>query len=169
MLFLFFFCVFAYGCVLRSYLHFHSEMTSPSSSMGSLGPPSPRQRTSSGDLSEFYVPMEIKKKIKSTAPKKPPRRNLSVSPTHLNECGGNISHGGRDGCMSMSVDGYTPMGNRSGGSGSDSSSKLPGQQQGPVNYEYIFLAHTGSKKDNAGMIINERKILFLLCPFLSIG
>lgn len=127
----------------------HHEMTSPSSSMGSLGPPSPRQRTSSGDLSEFYVPMEIKKKIKSTAPKKPPRRNLSVSPTHLNECGGNISHGGRDGCMSMSVDGYTPMGNRSGGSGSDSSSKLPGQQQGPVNYEYIFLAHTGSKKDNA--------------------
>lgn len=70
------------GCSpVRNYSH-HDITTSPSSSMGSLGPPSPRQRTSTGDLPDFYITMTPIKN-NQIAPKKPPRRNLYISPTHL--------------------------------------------------------------------------------------
>lgn len=100
-----------------NYCNSHHDIASPSSSMGSLGPPSPRQRVSSGDISEHYLTMEPSKLRKPAAPKKPPRRNLSVSPTHLHS---------RNNIMSMSTD-----------------SKIP------LNYEYIFLAHTGKTKQQS--------------------
>ncbi|XP_055858077.1 ankyrin repeat and sterile alpha motif domain-containing protein 1B isoform X2 [Episyrphus balteatus] len=40
------------------------------------------QVSSNGELADFYVKMEPIK-IQKAAPKKPPRRNLSISPTHL--------------------------------------------------------------------------------------
>ena len=118
--------------------------------MGSLGPPSPtpRPRAATGDTPGFYVSMApinsskvsvciisgLIKIVKSffspthnnyilqpTPPKKPPRRNLSVSPTHLQS----------NSLMSTSMD-----------SGSNELNKNLSRFG---EYEYLFLAKSGVK------------------------
>ncbi|XP_023248257.1 ankyrin repeat and sterile alpha motif domain-containing protein 1B-like [Copidosoma floridanum] len=95
------------------------------SSSSSIGGPSPRDRRcipSDASSSGIYLPMgpisnslhspASSSKVSPTPPKKPPRRNLSVSPTHLQSQ------------MSLSVDGHVGPGNyeylflaRTGGAG----------------------------------------------------
>lgn len=101
------------------------EGTSPTSSVGSLGPPSPRPRAATADTPGFYVtmaPINLSK-VSPTPPKKPPRRNLSVSPTHLQP----------QSLMSTSVD--------SGG---------VNRNPRAAAYEYLFLARSG-KGNNVEM------------------
>ncbi|XP_063706321.1 ankyrin repeat and sterile alpha motif domain-containing protein 1B [Culicoides brevitarsis] len=67
--------------------NYNETTTSPSSSMGSLGPPSPTSRhkysRSMGDAGYVHMRPSGGSKVSPTPPKKPPRRNLSISPTHL--------------------------------------------------------------------------------------
>ncbi|KAG4073307.1 hypothetical protein HA402_002652 [Bradysia odoriphaga] len=114
--------------------------------MGSLGPPSPssRPRASTAETPGYYVAMsslnnrkvsvrlsfphfhfvDINQSpnliLQPTPPKKPPRRNLSVSPTHLDSF---------QSMMSTSMDSGSEM------------SKTP--RTGA--YEYLFLARSGAK------------------------
>ncbi|KAJ6643933.1 Ankyrin repeat and sterile alpha motif domain-containing protein 1B, partial [Pseudolycoriella hygida] len=111
------------GALLYNHWDSQPDGTSPSSSMGSLGPPSPstRPRSATAETPGYYVAMSpLNRKLSPTPPKKPPRRNLSVSPTHL--------------------DGYQSMMSTSMDSGSEMN-KTP--KTGA--YEYLFLARSGAK------------------------
>ncbi|XP_055313125.1 ankyrin repeat and SAM domain-containing protein 1A-like isoform X2 [Sitodiplosis mosellana] len=95
-----------------------SMLESPSSSVGSLDPASPRMRAGGDNNGGFYVtmtPLNSNSKVSPTPPKKPPRRNLSISPS-----------------TSKSI-----VSARSNMSGSSS-------QTSP--YEYLYLAQSGDKK-----------------------
>ncbi|XP_031629781.1 ankyrin repeat and sterile alpha motif domain-containing protein 1B-like isoform X2 [Contarinia nasturtii] len=97
-----------------------SMLESPSSSVGSLDPASPRIRAGGDNNGGFYVtmtPLNSNSKVSPTPPKKPPRRNLSISPS-----------------TSKSL-----VSARSNMSGSSS-------QTSP--YEYLYLAQSGDKKSS---------------------
>ncbi|PNF21557.1 hypothetical protein B7P43_G12735, partial [Cryptotermes secundus] len=73
--------------------HRDPDQMSVSSTASSTGGPSPRDRRCEGVSTNIYMPMApghshghspgSNSKVSPTPPKKPPRRNLSVSPTHL--------------------------------------------------------------------------------------
>ncbi|XP_039295063.1 LOW QUALITY PROTEIN: ankyrin repeat and SAM domain-containing protein 1A [Nilaparvata lugens] len=98
--------------------HRDLDQMSVSSTASSTGPsPSPSPR-------DIYLPMTPTggSKISPTPPKKPPRRNLSVSPTHLTPL------------MSVSMDsGGGDIGEGRGGGGSVTGGA----------YEYLFMARSG--------------------------
>ncbi|XP_066998734.2 ankyrin repeat and SAM domain-containing protein 1A [Anabrus simplex] len=131
-----------HGPVMDS--NFHSEdlslyhgrdpdQMSISSTTSSTGGPSPRDRRPDAS-SSIYMPMApghshthghsrspgSNSKVSPTPPKKPPRRNLSVSPTHLQPT-----------LMTMSADSAVVSGGGGVGGG------------GSSTYEYLFLARSG--------------------------